>query len=179
MTRMDDRTAGLVAMVGLAALFATTASVMAAEVCVECAEPAATYRCVVAIPGAAPIPSLSSKAAQVVCMTELAKAGGHRFCRVTQGAIGGLCNGPERVVALSQPSGTADGDAKQASEDAARVDPERKQPPQTLADLAKETARTSTDELKKAGQAIKDGADTIGTKIGNAITCVATLFKAC
>jgi hypothetical protein len=176
-----DRTR-LAVLAALAMACVSADRAVAADVCVECAEPAATYRCIVALPGDAPLASLTSKAAQVVCMTELAKAGGHGFCRVTQGSVGGLCNGPERVVAFSQSGGAGPATSVNAgpsvgSPDGARA--EESQPPQTLADLAKKTAQSSTDEIKKAGQAIKNSADSVGSKIGSAIKCVVTLFLSC
>lgn len=151
---------------------ATVSSAYAAEVCVECAEPAATYRCVVGDDEFAILRN-SAKALQVVCMTELSKTGGHRFCRVRQGNFGGLCAGDERRISLSGREGTVE------AEVASEPQGEQKGPPQTLADMAKEGVKSSGNTLKNAGSAIKDGAEQIGSTFGTAVDCVVSFFKRC
>lgn len=161
-------TAIVTALSALAVQLLSAAGVVAGEYCVECSEPAATYRCVFAedelVAG-----KLPGRAMQVVCMTELAKAGGHGFCRVTAGKFG-MCNGVERVVGVAPRD---DGGEKAAPAPAAS------QPPATLADLAKQTAQSSGDQLKDAGSAIKSGAKKIGSTVGDAFDCVFSLFQRC
>jgi hypothetical protein len=158
-----------------AVVLAVPVAAEAADICVECSEPAANYRCAFSEDDVAQL-GLPARAAQVVCMTELARSGGHRFCRVVQAPLGGICSGQPRIVRLSRghfetnrppPDGNAQG-----------PEPE-KAPPATLADLAKDTAKSSGQSLKNAGTAIKDGAATIGHSVGSAFDCVASLFKRC
>jgi hypothetical protein len=176
MTRRTGPSAHAVRLltVGLIAAAATipAGTVSAAEVCVECAEPAATYRCVVADEELATLRG-AAKALQVVCMTELSKAGGHRFCRVRQGTFGGVCAGDERRISLAGRDGTVDVEVTSEPQG------DRKGPPQTLADMAKEGVKSSGDTLKNAGSAIKDGAEQIGSTVGTAVDCVVSLFKRC
>jgi len=171
MVRRTTRNALAVALTAVGFAAAITPA-RAAEVCVECAEPAATYRCVVADDEFAALRG-SGKALQVICMTELSKAGGHRFCRVRQGTLGGVCGGDERRISLSGRDGSVDVEVTS--------DPEgdRKGPPQTLADMAKEGVKSSGNTLKNAGSAIKDGAEQIGSTVGTAVDCVVSLFKRC
>lgn len=149
----------------------------AAEVCVECSEPAAQYRCIVPDHELATL-RLPSKAIHFVCMTELAKQGSHRFCRVSQRPLGGLCAGQERTVSLDGRDDAGTGEAAlPGPEETAEMT--QKAPPATLADLAKQTAKSSGQGLEKAGTAIKNGASEIGDRVGSAVDCVVSLFKRC
>jgi len=163
---------GALAGLFLAAFGVGTA--VAGDICVECSEPAATYRCVVVQKDVGGASHALAKAANFICMTELAKAGSHGFCRVTQGNLGGLCNGPERVVTIGD-QGIKGPDPALQSVPADG----KKAPPSTLADLAKETVQSSGAGVQKAGDAIKKGAEQIGGSVGNAWDCVISLFKRC
>ncbi|MFZ4807600.1 MAG: hypothetical protein ACOYLQ_10115 [Hyphomicrobiaceae bacterium] len=184
MTKSAEITAGargrrakLAVAGGLACLWGATfamAPAVAAGICVECSEPAATYRCVIVQKDTSGASHALAKAANFICMTELAKAGGHGFCRVTQGSVGGLCNGPERVVTIGD-QGIKRPDPSLQAEPADG----KKAPPATLADLAKETVQSSGAGVQKAGDAIKKGAEQIGGTVGNAWDCMISLFKRC
>jgi hypothetical protein len=164
----------LIWLSSVGASLAVAAPSWAGQICVDCAEPAAIYNCTFKDEDLAAL-KLPQTAAQVVCMTELAKQGGHRFCRVSQGQMGGLCSGQERQISLSGRGVNVTAPVPEGSPDG--VQP--KAPPATLADLAKETAKSSNDSLKKAGDAIKSGAEKVGDGVGQAVDCVFSLFKRC
>jgi hypothetical protein len=69
----------------------------AQEYCVTCTGPDATYRCVIG--GEAPPASQSSRG-QFLCITELAKAGGHASCSAARGQAT-PCPGETRTVMFS------------------------------------------------------------------------------
>jgi hypothetical protein len=179
MDEMEYRDLLALPRVGAAALIAMTACLApaaAGQICVDCAEPAATYRCLFADDELAAL-KLPQTAAQVVCMTELAKQGGHRFCRVSQSQTAGICSGQDRIVGLNA-RGTGIATTTPPA-DAGAAPADIKPPPATLSDLAKETAKSSGDGLKAAGNAIKSGAEKVGDGVGHAVDCVISLFKRC
>jgi hypothetical protein len=79
---------------GLAVL-AMPAAAGAATMCVTCVGPDATYRCV-----SEAASSPTDARYQYLCITEIAKSGGHQSCSVSRNASG-PCDGPERVVGLA------------------------------------------------------------------------------
>jgi hypothetical protein len=73
------------------------------EICVECSGPIATYRCIV--PDAAKVDDFRGRdrALGYLCVTEIAKSGGHEKCRVRRGASGQVCIGLERTRRAPMP----------------------------------------------------------------------------
>ena len=77
----------------LSPLFAALGAAAAAqEYCVVCSEPSALYRCV--IDGAQP---QGGQPLQMLCVTAMAKAGGHGTCTVKRGTVFD-CDGPVKRV---------------------------------------------------------------------------------
>lgn len=198
--------AGLVAAIG-ALLFPITPSI-AQEACVRCDEPFAIYRCQVDSPDLVP-----SSPIQFMCITELAKRYGHRTCAVSRDT-GANCGG--QLVIIAPPSGipvappppnyaaeTAppgepaapqeQADAQQNPDnptDPAPVASPPEGPPETVEELAKQTATASKKGLKKAGKTVVDAAKTTGKaieKTGDVIgsaakktwRCLSSLFGDC
>lgn len=194
-----DRT--IAAVIACAALIGVQATAHARELCVVCAGPDVTYRC--QIEGATP--GRAETGDQVLCITTLAKDGGHASCSVRR-AETGPCDGLPWVIARpieaepepEMPAPTVAGTAEPpiaaapaepapATTDAA---PEKPAAPKTVEDLAQETAKTSGEGLKKAGDAVAGTAKAAGKKIeqaGDAVagaakktwSCVTSLFTNC
>jgi hypothetical protein len=84
----------------LASLCALVAmSARAAELCVACEQPAATYRCTVEQPSDKY--SLGNELEAQVCSKVLAQKGEHKKCALTPVAEGGKCEGLERTVTVT------------------------------------------------------------------------------
>jgi hypothetical protein len=74
-------------------------SAHAAELCVACQEPAATYRCTVEQPSDKY--SLGTELEAQVCSKVLAQKGEHKKCVLTPVAEGSKCEGLERTVTVT------------------------------------------------------------------------------
>lgn len=166
----------------------------AGDICVVCAEPVATYRC--SIEEGAKLSGVrgSERIAQYLCITELARVGGHATCRVRADQFT-LCNGITKTISAIGHSPT---DAELGAAAAGQTAPDGsegaqardKGPPQTLEELARRTTESSNTQFKKAGEAVKDTARTAGQQIGKAGEtvggamkktwgCVSSMFKEC
>ena len=187
------------AVIATAPLLLGSAAASAQSTCVVCSEPPAVYRCV-AGDGAAS--AGNDRAAQLVCITEIARRNGHATCSVRRDS--GTCDAPEQrvslgaanpgpppVEAITQPQATtpAKTSALPAVVDAP---PPSTNPavPQTMQEVARRTAAASDRELGKAGTAVKDSVNsagdslkktgkTVGSAVGTGFTCLFTLFTKC
>jgi hypothetical protein len=84
----------------VASLVAAAAlSARAAELCVACQEPAASYRCTVELPSDKY--DIASQLQGEMCAKVLAKNGQHRKCALLPVAEGGTCEGLARTVTLT------------------------------------------------------------------------------
>ncbi len=181
--------AAAASVVSLAAL---VSAARASEYCVSCAGPEAAYRC--EIEGTPEGPGTDPKA-QLLCITELARAGGHESCAVARG--GSVpCAGETRIFAAPigeagpAPSIGADAPAATPPEPAPEDAAGGGEPPSTVEEMAKSTVKSSKEGLEKAGETVVGGAKTAGEKIGNAGSavgsaakktwdCLVSLFKDC
>jgi hypothetical protein len=153
---------------------------LAQEYCVACSGPDALYRCV--IDGAQP---RGGQPLQMLCVTAMAKQGGHATCRVTRGTVFD-CDAPvKRVpwapVGAAPPSEPAPSPMAQP---AAKPEPATgagpgpapapapEAPPQTMVDLAKQANEKAAEQMKKAGDSVKDA-----TK--KTWDCMFSLFTRC
>jgi hypothetical protein len=123
-----------------------------------------------------------------MCITELARTGGHDSCSVTRIAVP-PCPGETRTVAapLGAPA------ALPPQEPLAGTDVPPQEPadeaegtskvPRTVEEMAKDTVKSSQEGLKKTGEAVAGTAKSAGEKIGNAAkktwNCLTSLFKDC
>jgi hypothetical protein len=147
----------------------------AQEYCVACSEPYGLYRCI--IDGAQP---RGTQSLQLLCVTAMAKEGRHATCSVTRGTVFD-CDGavkrvpwtvleagpqpkvPEPAPAQSQPK---------PAPAAAPGPPAPEAPPQTMVDLAKQANDKTAEQMKKAGETVKEA-----TK--KTWDCVFSLFTRC
>ncbi|MBU2580664.1 MAG: hypothetical protein KJ622_02960 [Alphaproteobacteria bacterium] len=183
----------------------------ALEACVRCDNPFAIYRCQVNDPG------LSANAPiALLCITELAKKNGHATCAVTRdsaaacgGDIAEVTPSPDTplpqapptgvVAATPQPDGAPLPEPGTALDELPRTGEAEPEPdaappepktPQTVEELAKQTAKASQKGLKQAGEVVVDAAKSTGQtieKTGDAIgsaakktwRCITSLFGEC
>jgi hypothetical protein len=167
----------------LSPLFAALGAAAAAqEYCVVCSEPTALYRCV--IDGAQP---QGGQPLQMLCVTAMAKAGGHSTCTVKRGTVFD-CDGPVKRVpwaASNAPAPTAPPQpapsAAPAVTESAKTPAEG--PPQTVVEMAKRANQETTDQMKKAGENLKEGAKSMGDAVSGATKktwdCMTSLFTRC
>jgi hypothetical protein len=87
----------LVAIASLCAIGSLAAG--AAEVCLTCEAPAASYRCVVEQPSEKY--KIGGDVEQEICTKVLAKQGQHQKCHVTPPPEGGQCAGTAKTVSLA------------------------------------------------------------------------------
>ena len=192
------------AMAALAmALLSSAAS--AQEYCVTCTGPEASYRCVI---GGEASQAARSARAQFLCITELAKAGGHASCSAARGQAT-PCAGETRTVmfSLADPNATpteatVPGPVGQPSlPPAAAISPP---PGQGLAPVElppvgqhqpqplpppDETAATPSpnnqkpnmveDLANKTGKAVTDTGKAVGGAVKKSWDCVTSLFGNC
>lgn len=183
------RIAGPIVLTAFACALAAQAE--AQEYCVACSEPNAIYRCI--IDGAQPG---GGQSLQMLCITALAKQGGHATCGVKRGTVFDCDGAVKRIpwAALSAPqqptpaavppwSGqpaptprpeTAAAPAAPPAADmpppAATPAPEA--PPQTVLELAKRANEDTARQFKKAGDTVKEATR-------KTWDCVASLFTRC
>lgn len=184
-------------------LTATFSQALARQACVRCDNPFAIYNCHVDGPGVH-----ADTPINLLCMTELAKRHGHATCTVSRG-------GPEecagKLVTITPspdsplpqaPTPTqvitpeeADNPPPTDQPDTEQIEPEQDkqaegESPQTVEELAKQTAKASQEGLKKAGKGVADVAKKTGEtmqKTGNAIgsaakktwRCLSSFFGDC
>jgi hypothetical protein len=188
------------------ALYGLASDASAEEYCVTCTEPAAKYRCIV---GGAPSPTPHTERGQLLCITKLAKSGGHLSCSVGA-ATSGPCEGDVRTVMfpntpepaappiIAAPPASGPSAAETAPGASAGVpnEPQAPQPgpPKTVEELAKKSVQASGEGLKKAGKAVTDTAQSAGNAVGTAVkktgsavggavkktwTCLSSFFGDC
>jgi hypothetical protein len=164
----------------------------AAELCVVCSEPAATYRCSVEHAEGADQFRGADKLIQYVCISQLAKAGGHGSCKVGRDA-GAPCIGEPRVVSLggaTLPAETAgDGQPAATASPPPTVDgattgtsvpgTKGKEPPRTLVELADRTGKDMEQSMNKAGDAVNKAGDAVGGAFKKTLGCIVSLFQQC
>lgn len=148
----------------------------AAEVCVTCSGPPAIYRCTVDEASKVEGYRHAKRVLQFVCITELAREGGHQNCRVRR-AGPETCFGLERSVSLAGPLDAIAARAETevveepADEQDQRVTEQsgkKSGPPKTVEELARRTADASKKQLEKTGDAVKKGWG-----------CLTSLFQDC
>jgi hypothetical protein len=166
------------ALVAAAAL--TPGAVVAQEYCVICSEPHGLYRCV--IDGAQP---RGGQSLQMLCVTAMAKEGGHATCSVKRGTVFECDAAVKRVPWAALDAGRQqDGAGARVpppsaapappprTEPADSASPAPSAPPQTVVDLAKQANEQAVEQVKKAGDTVKDA-----TK--KTWDCMLSLFTRC
>lgn len=161
---MPARVASLTLGCAAAVLLASSGA-RAQEYCVACSEPSAIYRCVIdnAQPGGA-------QPLQVLCITAMAKAGGHGQCAIKRGTVFD-CTGPVKRVPWTGAAGETPAPlAPPKPPEQTASDP--KEPPKTVQELADRANKQTSEDVKKAGETLKDNAK-------KTFECVTSLFFKC
>lgn len=159
-------------VLSLAALTVSATFAGAQEYCVACTEPNALYRCIIddARPGTAP-------SLQVVCISRIAKEGGHGQCAVKRGVTVFECDGVvKRISMATEPPTAPQGPPVTATPAPAAPQPTAPkpaaapadEPPKTLAEVAKRAKADSDRQMEKAGSFFK-----------KSLGCIASLFTKC
>ena len=112
------------------AVSAASLSAQAGEVCVACAEPAASYRC--ALEGADPS-AIDGPGIQLLCIKELASRAGHKSCSIDRARP---CNGPLMLVQRAPGVAPASGPETPAPSGDPAAIPDPGAPPATVEELA-------------------------------------------
>jgi hypothetical protein len=165
--------------------YAWVGAAEAQEYCVACTEPTAQYRCV--IDGAQPH---GGQPLQMLCVTAMAKAGGHATCSVKRGTVFECDGAVKRVpwVALKAPPATEPAPQPGAAptpkpDPVASPTPQPEGPPQTVVEMAKRANEKTVEQVKKAGENMKEGAKSVGDAIGTATKktweCMISFFTRC
>jgi hypothetical protein len=153
-----------------------TGRAVAQEYCVSCTEPNAVYRCV--IEGAQPG---GSQPLQMLCITTMAKQGGHATCGIKRGTVFD-CDGPVKRIpwaALNAPPPAAAVPGKQSDAEpspppgwTAEAKPEPQEPPKTVLEMAKRANENTAAQLKQANENMK-------TQAKKTWECVTSFFTRC
>jgi hypothetical protein len=169
---------------GLGALAAlATAPARAQEYCVSCSEPAGLYRCV--IEGAQP---RGGQSLQMLCVTAMAKEGGHATCSVKRGTIFDCDATVKRIpwaaIESAPPVDTAQPPLAPAAQPpaqpaAAPIGPAPDAPPQTMVDLAKQANEKTAEQMKKAADSMKQAGESVKQATKKTWDCVLSLFTRC
>ena len=146
----------------------------AQEYCVDCSEPAGLYRCV--IEGAQP---RGGQSLQMLCVTAMAKDGGHGTCSIKRGTVFDCDAAVKRIPWTMLEAGRqAETPHSLAAQPApgpvptATPNPAPEAPPQTVVDLAKQANEQTASQMKKAGESVQ-----AATK--KTWDCVFSLFTRC
>jgi hypothetical protein len=152
---------------------------LAQEYCVACSEPNGLYRCI--IEGAKP---RGGQSLQMLCVTAMAKEGGHATCSVKRGTVFDCDGTIKRVPWAAIDTGPQQETAKPEATQPAPASPTKVEPaagpgpapeappPQTMVDLAKQANEKATAQMKKAGESIQE----TSKKTWN---CVFSFFTRC
>lgn len=170
------------------ALFAVLASgaVAAQGVCVDCAEPNRNYRCTVKDGERAQSVRGGGRALEFLCISEIARTGGHQSCRVNTSYSGpcigqsyeiDLAKGLPEAIVVGKPA-EAEGKGAQPAPAVPTV-PAKKGPPQTLEELAKDTVAKSKEQISAADQSVRKAGDKVGGAMQKTWECLTSLFSRC
>jgi hypothetical protein len=160
-----------------------------AAVCVQCSGPEATYRCAVKDSEQVNRIRGSSRAIEFVCITELAKAGGHQSCRAGNN-FSGPCIGEQRLIDLAasgdgvvvggtRAGGPAAGSVTQPGDIPKAAGPKSVGPPQTLEELARITVSKSKKQIAEADEKVQEAGSAVGKALKKSWACLSSLFTDC
>ncbi|HUS97335.1 MAG TPA: hypothetical protein VMX97_11390 [Hyphomicrobiaceae bacterium] len=165
-----------------------------APLCVTCAGPAAIYQCRIEHAEKVQKYIAGGKAQQLMrlaCIKDIAQRHAHDRCSVGTAAAQ-ACHGPEHLVdikslvaayvegsdrppATAVPGGTTPTAAK--APPSLQRDPNA--PPRTVVELFEKSAKSSQQQMKKAGDAITDAGKAVGGTVDQTLRCLTSFFKNC
>jgi pyruvate/2-oxoglutarate dehydrogenase complex dihydrolipoamide acyltransferase (E2) component len=155
----------------------------AQEFCVACTEPNAVYRCV--IEGAQPG---GGQPLQMLCITAMAKQGGHGTCGIKRGTVFD-CDGQVKRIPWSSLSPPAPGQPAAPGKQSALEPPPPAQaaepkanpdePPQTVLELAKRANENAAEQMRKANENAKSNAEAFAKATKKTWDCMTSFFTRC
>lgn len=169
------------ALAGVAVQLAALAGAAAHDLCVSCNGPAQTYRCqIVGAQGAAI--GATDPRAQVLCITEIARQGGHETCTVDRGKAD-ACDGQVKVItppdegfaaAVERPPMAVETHRETAAVPAtpgllppkAAMAPAEGEP-RTVEEMVDKSGTSPKTGLQKAGQTIAKTANSAGEAVSD------------
>lgn len=148
-------------------------------ICVECKGPDQTYRCTIKDSEKVQHVRGASRATEFVCITEIARSGGHQSCRVGSG-YSGPCIGQNHEIDLSKlpPASTTSHPVPDALADE-KPGASATGPPQTLEELARNTMSKSKEQIGAADESVRKAGGAVGGTFKKTWDCVASLFSRC
>lgn len=160
------------------------AAVETKRACIMCTEPDRNYLCAV-IPPETGTMALSPP---LYCAREIARKNGHPSCAIIR-ANTDQCTGKTIILAYAGPITPPDQAQASIAPETAPI-PDKKGPPKTLLEATDRLVANSEKEIRKAGVATTETAETIkntgmsvGEKVLNTVkmtvNCVITLFQSC
>jgi len=174
------------ALAALAMLAITSSKVEAAEACVVCSEPAATYLCEAQAAPEHQSALNNSRLIQFACIKNIAKAYGHGSCKANQ-LQSQTCNGQVVLVDLSDmarrlvkrvPAPLRPGHNPKFKDPAAQPNTPTGEP-KTVVELAKRTVQSSQRQLKNAGKAVQNAGKVVTDSAKQTWRCLTTFFQKC
>lgn len=171
-----------------------TGPAVAQGVCVECKGPERGYRCNVKDAERAQQFRGGQRALEFLCISELARVGGHESCRVSTGYSGPCIGQPHEIDVAQLGKDNVIGGKPPVAEVDALEGPEatavapsnpqakglgKKGPPETLEELARETVSKSKAQLSNADEGVRKAGSAVGGAVKQTWECLASLFKRC
>lgn len=148
---------------------AATASAAAQEYCVVCAEPNATYRCVIADPKPG-----AGQSFQAACTGALARDGKHGQCSIKSGVTVFECDAPVKRVVLGDLTSPP-----VVAVPAPPPAPDPNAPPKTLLEAAQRAKTASDQQFQKQAEKVEEAASATSNFFKKSLKCVGTLFTQC
>lgn len=158
-------------LAAIAALGFSTSAAAAQEICVACTKPDTIYRCQIAGAEGAGGVRFADRVAQYVCISELAKQGGHATCAVKRDGFS-TCLGDIRVVQATSSGNEPAVEAPGASAEKPQAAAPETGPPKTMLELAKRTGEASKEQMDKTGAAL-------GGAMKKTWDCLTSVFSRC
>ena len=163
MTGAFRMTMTMKAALAVAGMVVGVGDVSAQEYCVSCADPVATYRCIIDDARAT-----SGTPLQMLCVSQMAEMAKHATCAIKRVTVL-ECDG--QIVRIAMPRTGDPVPAAIATPAPPPPRPESK-PPDTLVGVVEEAGKASKEGLKSAGKAIGDSAK-------KTWKCMTSLFSRC
>lgn len=154
-------------------------------VCVSCVGPDRDYRCTVKDSEKVQHVRGSGRAIDFVCISEIARSGGHQSCKVGTG-YSGPCIGQHFEIDVGKMA-AGDGTKEKATTETADQTPSAtankapppQGPPQTLEELARDAMSKSKDQISAADKGLRKAGDAVGGSLKKTWDCVASFFSRC
>ena len=159
---------------------------VAQNICVDCLGPDRSYRCTVKDGERAQQFRGGQRALEILCISELARSGGHQSCRVNT-SFAGPCIGQHQEIDVARAGADFFAGGKPVGQEAVPeetratepISPPKKGPPQTLEELARETVAKSKEQFSAADESVKKAGHAVGGAVQKTWDCVASLFQRC